>query len=101
MIFPGSALAKTNPQYVMAAELVETSRLWARDVASIDPRWVERLAANLLKSTYSEPHWSSKRAAAMAYQRSTLYGVPVVADRLVPYHTIDPVAPGTCLSGRR
>ena len=92
MIFPGSALAKTNPQYVMAAELVETSRLWARDVASIDPRWVERLAANLLKSTYSEPHWSSKRAAAMAYQRSTLYGVPVVADRLVPYHTIDPVA---------
>lgn len=91
MIFPGSALAKSNPQYVMAAELVETSRLWARDVASIDPRWVEHLAADLLRHNYSEPHWSSKRAAAMAYQRSSLYGVPVVADRLVPYHKIDPV----------
>ncbi|MBG9263191.1 ATP-dependent RNA helicase HrpA [Corynebacterium diphtheriae bv. gravis] len=91
MVFPGSSLAKKPPQFVMAGELVETSRLWARDVAAIDPRWVEPLAQNLLKHQYSEPHWSLKRGAAMVYQRSTLYGVPIVVDRLINLATIDAV----------
>ena len=89
MIFPGSALAKKPPEFVMASELVETSRLWARDVAAIDPTWVEKTARNLLKHSYSEPIWSQKRAAPMVHQKSMLYGVTVVADRLVPYHRVD------------
>ncbi|MCQ4623725.1 ATP-dependent RNA helicase HrpA [Corynebacterium sp. CCUG 70398] len=89
MIFPGSVLAKKPPEFVMAAELVETSRLWARDVASIDPAWVEKVAGGLLKHNYSEPIWSIKRAAPMVHQKSMLYGVMVVADRLVPYHRVD------------
>ena len=92
LVFPGSALAKKPPEFVMAAELVETSRLWARDVAAIDPAWVEKLGADLLKHNYSDPTWSRKRAAAIAHQKSTLYGVPIVADRTVPYHRVDPVA---------
>lgn len=92
MVFPGSALAKKPPQMVMAAEMVETSRLWARDVAAIQPAWVESAAGHLIKHQYSEPFWSSKRGSAMAHQKSTLYGVTIVADRVVSYHTIDPVA---------
>lgn len=92
LVFPGSALAKKPPEFLMAAELVETSRLWARDVAAIDPAWVEKLGADLLKHNYSDPTWSRKRAAAIAHQKSTLYGVPIVADRTVPYHRVDPVA---------
>ncbi|MEJ5996909.1 ATP-dependent RNA helicase HrpA [Corynebacterium sp. H130] len=92
MVFPGSALSKKPPHFVMAAELVDTSRLWARDVAKIDPAWVERLAGDLLRHQYSEPHWSSKRGAAMVYQKSTLFGVTVVVDKLVPYHKVDAVA---------
>lgn len=92
LVFPGSALAKKPPEFLMAAELVETSRLWARDVAAIDPAWVEKLGADLLKHNYSEPTWSRKRAAAIAHQKSTLYGVPIVADRSVPYHRVDPTA---------
>lgn len=92
LIFPGSALAKKPPEFLMAAELVETSRLWARDVAAIDPAWVEKLAQNLLKHNYSDPTWSRKRGSAVVTQRSTLYGVTVVADRTVPYHRVDPVA---------
>ncbi|HEX6878399.1 MAG TPA: ATP-dependent RNA helicase HrpA [Nocardioidaceae bacterium] len=88
-IFPGSGLFKKQPQFVMAAELVETSRLYARVNASIKPEWAERLGDHLVKRTYSEPHWSKKRAAVMAYERVTLYGVPLVSDRLVPYHTVD------------
>ncbi|MDO4760719.1 MAG: ATP-dependent RNA helicase HrpA [Corynebacterium sp.] len=88
-IFPGSSVAKSTPQCVMASELVETSRLWARDVAEIDPAWVEKLAAGLLKHQYSDPHWSHKRASAVVNQRSTLYGVPIVTDRLIPYHHVD------------
>ncbi len=68
----------------MAAELVETSRLWARQNAAIDPVWAERLGGDLVKRSYSEPHWSKKRASALAHERVTLYGVPLVADRLVP-----------------
>ena len=88
-IFPGSGLHRKNPQFLMAAELVETSRLWARQNAAIKPEWAERLGAHLVKRTYSEPHWSKKRAAVMAYERVTLYGVPLVADRLVSYGKVD------------
>lgn len=91
-VFPGSALSKKPPEFVMAAELVETSRLWAREVAKIEPAWVEKAAGGLLKHSYSEPHWSRKRGAAMAHQKSTLYGVTVIADRHVPYHRVDPEA---------
>jgi len=88
-IFPGSVLARKNPQFVMAGELVETGRLWARQNAAIKPEWAERLAGDLAKRSYSEPHWSSRRAAVMAREKVTLYGVPLVADRLVNYGRID------------
>ena len=89
-IFPGSTLSRRNPQFVMAGELVETSRLWARQCAAIKPEWAERLAGDLAKRSYAEPHWSSRRAAVMAREKVTLYGVPLVADRLVNYGRIDP-----------
>ena len=90
MIFPGSPLAKKPPRWVMAAELVETSRLWARTVARIQPEWVEPLAGHLVKHTYSEPHWSRKRAGAVATERVTLHGVPIVVGRTVDLGRIDP-----------
>ncbi|MGX2996213.1 ATP-dependent RNA helicase HrpA [Streptomyces sp. JNUCC 64] len=89
-IFPGSSLFKKQPKVVMSAELVETSRLWARVNARIEPEWVEPLAAHLVKRTYSEPHWEKDQAAVMAYERVTLYGVPIVANRKVNYGRIDP-----------
>ncbi|WP_328311544.1 ATP-dependent RNA helicase HrpA [Streptomyces sp. NBC_00442] len=88
-IFPGSALFKKQPKLVMSAELVETSRLWARVNAKIEPEWIEPLAQHLLKRTYSEPHWEKDQAAVMAYERVTLYGVPIVANRKVNYGRID------------
>ncbi|NLG55109.1 MAG: ATP-dependent RNA helicase HrpA, partial [Rhodococcus sp.] len=91
-VFPGSALAKKPPRWVMAAELVETSRLWARTAGRIEPEWAEKLGSHLVKRQYSEPHWSSKRGAAMAYERVTLYGVPIVAKRAVGYANVDPEA---------
>jgi ATP-dependent helicase HrpA len=89
-VFPGSALFKKPPRWIMSAELVETSRLWARVNARIEPEWIEPLAQHLLKRTYSEPHWEQKRAAVVAYERVTLYGVPIVAQRKVDYGRIDP-----------
>ncbi len=89
-IFPGSALAKKAPAWVMAGELVETSRLFARDVARTDPAWVEAAAPHLVKRHYSEPRWSRKRAAVLADERVTLYGIPLVAGRSVSYGSIDP-----------
>jgi ATP-dependent helicase HrpA len=89
-IFPGSGLFRKSPQWVMAAELVETTRLWARTVARTDPAWVEELGSHLLRRSYSEPHWEKKRGAVMAWERVTLYGVPVVARRRVSYGRIDP-----------
>ncbi|RDZ48677.1 ATP-dependent helicase, partial [Haloferax sp. Atlit-4N] len=71
-VFPGSVLKGRNPDFLMSAELVETSRLWARQNAAIKPEWAERLGAHLVKRTYSEPHWSRKRAAVMARERVTL-----------------------------
>ncbi|MEU9100517.1 ATP-dependent RNA helicase HrpA [Streptomyces sp. NPDC048361] len=88
-IFPGSALFKKQPKLVMSAELVETSRLWARVNAKIEPEWIEPLAQHLIKRTYSEPHWEKDQAAVMAYERVTLYGVPIVANRKVNYGRID------------
>ncbi|WKX71209.1 ATP-dependent RNA helicase HrpA [Streptomyces sp. XD-27] len=89
-VFPGSALFKKPPRWIMSAELVETSRLWARVNARIEPEWIEPLAQHLVKRTYSEPHWEQKQAAVMAYERVTLYGVPIVAQRKVNYGRIDP-----------
>ncbi|MBG0854161.1 ATP-dependent RNA helicase HrpA [Streptomyces spinoverrucosus] len=91
-IFPGSALFRKQPRFVMSAELVETSRLWARVNARIEPEWVEPLAGHLIKRTYSEPHWEKDQAAVMAYEKVTLYGVPIVAQRKVNYGRIDPEA---------
>ncbi|MEW1689947.1 ATP-dependent RNA helicase HrpA [Streptomyces sp. NPDC091265] len=88
-IFPGSALFKKQPRFVMSAELVETSRLWARVNARVEPEWIEPLAAHLLKRTYSEPHWEKDQAAVMAYERVTLYGVPIVAQRKINFGRID------------
>ncbi len=89
-IFPGSALARKPPAWVMAGELVETSRLWARDVARIQPEWAEELAAHLVKRTYSEPAWSTKQGAAMAVEKVLLYGLPIVAERRVLFSKVDP-----------
>ncbi len=114
-IFPGSALAKAAgrsgakpgstkpptdqdsksergklPRWVMAAELVETSRLWGRIAARIEPEWIEPLAGHLIKRNYSEPHWEAKRGAAVAYEKVTLYGLPVVPRRAINYGQVDP-----------
>ena len=88
-IFPGSALAKKPPAFVMAGELVETSRLWAREVAKIEPEWAEELAGPLAKSSYSDPAWSRKRGAALVREKVTLYGVPIVVDRKILYSRVD------------
>ena len=90
VIFPGSSISKKPPEFVMAAELVETSRLFARDVAKIEPAWVERAAGDLLRRNYSEPVWSRKRSTAMVHEKTMLYGVTIVRDRLVTYHRVDP-----------
>jgi ATP-dependent helicase HrpA len=91
-IFPDSPLARKPPPWVMAAELVETSRLWARTVAGIQPEWAEELAGDLLRRSYSEPRWDSRRGAVMATEKVSLYGLPIVADRPVNFGRIDPVA---------
>jgi ATP-dependent helicase HrpA len=91
-IFPDSALARKPPQWVMAAELVETSRLWARITARIEPEWAEPLAGHLVRRSYSEPHWDSRAGAALALEKVTLYGLPIVTDRKVNYGRVDPAA---------
>ncbi|MEA2172083.1 MAG: ATP-dependent helicase HrpA, partial [Solirubrobacteraceae bacterium] len=90
-IFPGSGLSRKQPDWVMAAELVETSRLFAREVAKIDPKWIEPLAGALLKREYSEPRWDERRGGVVATERVSLYGLPIVAGRRVDYGSIDPV----------
>ncbi|HEU4329574.1 MAG TPA: ATP-dependent RNA helicase HrpA [Lapillicoccus sp.] len=90
-ISPGSSLFRKQPQFVMAGELVETTRLWARDVARIDPLWAEETGAHLVKRSYSEPRWSARQGSAMATERVTLYGVPIVVGRTVGYARVDPV----------
>ena len=88
-IFPGSDLARKPPRWVMASELVETSRLWARDVARIDPAWIEQLGGHLTRTQYSEPHWSDARGAAMAYEKVLLLGLTVVEARRVLLSRVD------------
>ncbi|MEU8069884.1 ATP-dependent RNA helicase HrpA [Micromonospora sp. NPDC049151] len=88
-IFPGSALFKKPPRWVMAAELVETSRLWGRVAGRVEPEWVEPLAQHLVKRSYSEPHWEKRQAAVMAYEKVTLYGIPLVTSRKVNFGRID------------
>ncbi|OLT14706.1 ATP-dependent RNA helicase HrpA [Serinicoccus sp. CUA-874] len=90
VIQPGSVLHRRNPEWVMSAELVETTRLWARTNAVIDPAEVERAAAHLVKRSYSEPRWSRSAGSAVADERVTLYGIPLVAGRAVPLGRIDP-----------
>ena len=89
-IFPDSVLARKPPPWVVAAELVETSRLWARIAARIEPEWAEPLAAHLVRRSYSEPRWEAGRGAVMAVEKVTLYGLPIVAARQVNYGRIDP-----------
>ncbi len=89
-IWPGSALARSGPQLVVAAELVETSRLWARICARIEPAWVEKVGGELLRRSYSEPRWNAKRASVEATEKVTLLGVTLVAARTVPFDRIDP-----------
>ncbi|WP_116116214.1 ATP-dependent RNA helicase HrpA [Austwickia chelonae] len=89
-IQPGSTLFRRQPDWVMSAELVETTRLWARTNAITDPEWIEHAAQHLVKRSYSEPRWSTSTASAVATERVTLYGIPLVADRTVQYGRIDP-----------
>ncbi len=91
-ISPGSTLFRRRPELVMAAELVETSRLWARTVAVIEPDWAEEAGAHVVTRTVSEPRWSKNAGAAVATERVTLFGVPLVTDRTVQYARIDPEA---------
>jgi ATP-dependent helicase HrpA len=88
-IFPGSVLARRGPTWVMVAELVETSRLWGRTAAAVDLRRVESLAEHLVRRSYGEPRWDRRRAAVVAAERVTLYGLPVVESRTVQYGRID------------
>lgn len=90
-IWPGSALAKKAGRWIMAAELVETSRLFARTVATLDPAWLERIGAHLLKRSHGEPHWEKRPAQVMAFERATLYGLLVYQQRRVHYGPLDPV----------
>ncbi len=90
-IFPGSGLFEKKPKWVAAAELVETTRLYARTLARIQPEWVEALAGHLVKRSYSEPHWQGRRGQVGAYEKVTLYGLTLVARRRVNYGPIDPV----------
>jgi ATP-dependent helicase HrpA len=90
VLAPGSVLTRKPPQWIVVADLVETSRLYGRTAARIDPAAVERLAAHLVQRTHSEPHWDARRGAASAYERVTLYGLPIVARRRVGLATLDP-----------
>jgi ATP-dependent helicase HrpA len=91
-LWPGSGIFAGKPKWIMAAELVETTRTYARTAARIDPDWIEPLAQHLVKRTYHEPHWSRRTGAAMAYERVTLFGLTIVPRRRVRYGPIDPIA---------
>ncbi|WP_425482135.1 ATP-dependent RNA helicase HrpA [Budvicia diplopodorum] len=89
-IFPASGLFKKPPKWIMVAELVETTRLWGRIAARIDPEWIEPMAQHLIKRSYSEPHWEKSQGAVIASEKVTLFGLPIVAERKVNYGAIDP-----------
>lgn len=88
-IFPGSGVSKSAPKWIMAAQWLETSKMYAHTIAKIEPEWVERLAGHLVKRSYSEPHWQQKPAKVGAFERVTLYGLPIVAKRRVNYGPVD------------
>ena len=88
-IFPGSSLHKKGPKWIMAAELVETGRLYARIVAKIEPEWIEAIAGELVRKQYSDPHWEKKRAQVVAFEHVSLYGLPIVSKRRVHFGSID------------
>ena len=90
-VFPGSGLNKKPPRWLMAAEMIETSRLFSHYNAKIDPDWLPSLANHLVKKTYSEPHYSARNGQVMAYEKQTLYGLPIVEKRRCGYGKIDPV----------
>ncbi len=92
VLAPGSVLTKRPPRWVVVAELVETSRLFGRIAARIEPEAVERVAGDLVQRTYSEPHWDARRGAVMGYERVTLYGLSLVAHRRIGYAEVDPAA---------
>ena len=89
-IWPGSGQFKSNPKWIIAAEKVETSQLYARIVARIEPQWVERIGKHLLKHSYAEPHWEKRRGQVAAFETITLYGIPIVARRKTNFGPIDP-----------
>ena len=89
-IFPGSVLAKRRPKWIVCAELVETSRVFARTVAAVDPREVEAVAGHLVQRSYNEPHWDPRRGRVSAFETVTLYGLPLVTGRRVDYGRIAP-----------
>lgn len=89
-LFPASAVASTTPPWVMTSELVETSRLWARMSAAIDPRWAYDLAQDLTRTSYGAPHWSANAGSAVAHATIHLYGLPIIADRHVQWGRINP-----------
>ncbi len=88
-IVPGSVLARKPPRWIVAAELVETSRLWGRVAAAVQPEWAERLGDHLVKRSYGEPEWDPARGTVTTTERVTLYGLPIVAGRRIGYHRID------------
>ena len=90
MLFPGSSLSKGKAKWMMAAELTETSRLFARTAARIEPAWVEPLAPHLIKRSYGEPHWEKRAAQVVAYEKISLYGLVIVPSRRVNFGAIDP-----------
>lgn len=90
VLAPGSVLSKKPPRWIVVADLVETSRLFGRTAARVDPESIERVAGHLVQRTYSEPHWNAQRGAVMAFERVTLYGLPLVPRRTVGYAQVDP-----------
>ncbi len=91
VLAPGSVLTKRPPRWIVVADLVETSRLFGRIAARIEPETVERVAGDLVQRTYSEPHWDARRGAVMGYERVTLYGLPLVTHRRIGYAQVDPI----------
>ena len=92
MVFPGSTLFNKGPEWIVAAEMVKTSRLFARTAAKINPEWLERLGGGLCKSSYSNPHWEKKRGEVRAHEQVSLYGLVIIPERSVSYGSIDPLA---------
>jgi ATP-dependent helicase HrpA len=94
-VWPGSPIARKAGRWIVAAELVETSRLFARTVAGIEPAWLERVGGHLLKRSYSDPHWEKRPGQVVAFERATLYGLVVYQQRRVNFAPIDPAAART------